>query len=122
MTPQETFITRLRRHRERNRISLDEIVRLDPSDTVDEFCRLFPHGDRRAEQTFRDFAAIVAHDSAYQDQLDATRPDRRRRAGEEAVAEPAAKVPSTWRDQLLRLIRTVRNLRAPVATHIPYDR
>jgi cytoskeletal protein RodZ len=87
MTPQETFITRLRRHRERNRISLDEIVSatrikreqleafesgdltvwprgiyarawirgyagvigLDPSDTVDEFCRLFPQGDRRAE-------------------------------------------------------------------------
>jgi cytoskeletal protein RodZ len=26
MTPQESFITRLRRHRERNRVSLDEIV------------------------------------------------------------------------------------------------
>jgi transcriptional regulator with XRE-family HTH domain len=26
MTPQETFVTRLRRHRERNRISLDEIA------------------------------------------------------------------------------------------------
>ena len=26
MTPQETFVTRLRRHRERNRISLEEIA------------------------------------------------------------------------------------------------
>jgi cytoskeletal protein RodZ len=26
MTPQETFITRLRRHRERNHISLDDIA------------------------------------------------------------------------------------------------
>jgi len=98
MTPQETFVTRLRRHRERNRISLEEIaaetrvkkelfeeleandlsswprglyarawvrtyacaVGLDPIDTVDEFCRLFPQGDRRGHATMQDIAAIVA--------------------------------------------------------------
>src|SRR5512141_1941253 len=108
MTPQETFITRLRRHRERNRISLDEIVShtrikreqleafergdldawprgiyarawvrgyatvigLDPIDTVDEFCKLFPQGDRRAGETFRDFAAIIAHNSEYRDEFE----------------------------------------------------
>ena len=97
MTPQETFVTRLRRHRERNRISLEEIaaetrvkkelfealeandlstwprglyarawvrtyacaVGLDPIDTVDEFCRLFPQGDRRGHATMQDIAAIV---------------------------------------------------------------
>ena len=82
---QETFIARLRRHRERNQISIQQIaittrvkpelfeaferndlsgwprglyarawirgyatvVGLDAIDTVDEFCRLFPQGDRR---------------------------------------------------------------------------
>ena len=108
MTEQETFITRLRRHRERNRIPLEDIARdtrvklelleafekgdlsawprglyarayvrtyasaigLDGSDTVDEFCRLFPHGDRRADSVMREIAAIVASPSAYRDEFE----------------------------------------------------
>lgn len=107
MTPQETFITRLRRHRERSRISLDDlaatmrikrdvleaferndltawppgvyarawvrayasVVGLDPADTVEEFCRLFPQGDRRAGGTLQAMAAIVAHPSQYRDEF-----------------------------------------------------
>lgn len=107
MTPQETFVTRLRRHRERNRISLEEIaaetrvrkelfealeandlsawprglyarawvrtyacaVGLDPIDTVDEFCRLFPHGDRRGHATMQDIAAIVASAGEFKDEF-----------------------------------------------------
>ena len=107
MTPQETFVTRLRRHRERNRISLDEIaaatlvkkelfeafeandlsgwprglyarawvrtyacaVGLDPIDTVDEFCRLFPHGDRRGHATMQDIADIVATVGEFKDEF-----------------------------------------------------
>jgi hypothetical protein len=106
MTPQETFVTRLRRHRQRNQISLDEIaletrvkrellealenndlaswprglyarawvrayasaVGLDPIDTVDEFCRLFPQGDRRARGTITEIAVIVAAPSEYRDE------------------------------------------------------
>ena len=102
MTPQETFVTRLRRHRQRNGISLDEMatdtrvkrallealeqndlsewprglyarawirayataVGLDPIDTVDEFCRLFPQGDRRANSTIKEIASIVASESS----------------------------------------------------------
>src|SRR5918994_214249 len=102
MSPQETFVIRLRRHRLRNAISLDEIagetrvkrelfeafesndlsewprglyarawirayasaVGLDPIDTVDEFCRLFPQGDRRANSTIKEIASIVAEPSA----------------------------------------------------------
>ena len=105
MTPQEAFVTRLRRHRQRNRISLDEIaadirikrpllealegndlsawpkglyarawirayasvVGLDPDDTVDEFCRLFPNGDRRSQPTIEEIAAIIATASQYRD-------------------------------------------------------
>lgn len=128
MTPQETFVTRLRRYRQRNAISLDDIssttrvkrellealenndltdwprglyarawirayasaVGLDPIDTVDEFCRLFPHGDRRANGTIRDIAAIVASPSEYRDEFE--HPEDRRRA--EAESAPVAS--QTW--------------------------
>jgi cytoskeletal protein RodZ len=113
MSPQETFVTRLRRHRQKCRISLEElaedtrvkkemlealenndlsrwprgvyarawirsyawVVGLDPDDTVDEFCRLFPHGDRRANGTIREMAAIVASPSEYRDEF--AHPERR---------------------------------------------
>lgn len=113
MSPQEAFVTRLRRHRQKCRISLDElaedtrvkkemlealenndfskwprgvyarawirsyawVVGLDPDDTVDEFCRLFPHGDRRANGTIREMAAIVASPSEYRDEF--AHPERR---------------------------------------------
>lgn len=104
MTEQETFVTRLRRHRERTRVPLEEIAKetrvkfellealerndlttwprglyaraymrayataigLDASDVVDEFCRLFPQGDRRMEPTMKEMAAIVASPSEYE--------------------------------------------------------
>jgi transcriptional regulator with XRE-family HTH domain len=107
MTSQDSFVMRLRRHRERAGISLDTIaaatrikralleaferndfsewprgvyarawvrayatvVGVDPVDAVDEFCRLFPHGDRRAGGTLQEFAAIVAHPSEYRDEF-----------------------------------------------------
>jgi len=107
MNPQEAFIARLRRHRERNQISLEEIaavtrmkhelldafergdlsnwprglyarawvrayasvVGLDPLDTVDEFCRLFQHGDRRTGRTLEEIAGIVGHASDYHDEF-----------------------------------------------------
>jgi cytoskeletal protein RodZ len=115
MTPQETFVIRLRRHRQRNRISLEEIaietnvkpellealekndlsgwprglyarswirayasaVGLDPMDTVDEFCRLFPQGDRRVQPTIEEIAAIVSHPSEFSQEVTPEQ-DRRR--------------------------------------------
>ena len=112
---QETFIARLRRHRERNQISIQQIaittrvkpelfeaferndlsgwprglyarawirgyatvVGLDAIDTVDEFCRLFPQGDRRMATTVQEVAAIVAHPSEYREDI-APEHDRRR--------------------------------------------
>ena len=44
-------------------------VDLDPVDTVDEFCRLFPQGDRRTGGTIQEFAAIVASPSEYRDEF-----------------------------------------------------
>jgi hypothetical protein len=152
MTPQESFITRLRRHRERNRIALDEIVTqtrikreqleafergdlenwprgiyarawvrayasvvgLDPIDTVDEFCKLFPHGDRRAQPTFREYAAIIAHQSTYQDEFEhLAETDRRAPEG-----SPAPASSSSWRQQMGRLVRSFLSLR-PARTPRP---
>lgn len=64
------------------------MVGLDPVDTVDEFCRLFPHGDRRARETMRDIAAIVAHPSEYCDEVRDL--DRRRRGTLHAAPAPEA--------------------------------
>jgi transcriptional regulator with XRE-family HTH domain len=107
MNPQEMFVTRLRRHRQRARVSIEAIaanlrirpelieafesndlsawprglyarawirtyalsVDLDPVDTLDEFCRLFPQGDRRAGGTIQEIAAIVASPSEYRDEF-----------------------------------------------------
>ena len=45
-----------------------EAIGVDADSTVDEFCRWFPQGDRRAERTVREQAEIVGHDDlAYQD-------------------------------------------------------
>jgi cytoskeletal protein RodZ len=146
MTPQETFIARLRRHRERNQVSLDEIVShtrikreqleafergdldtwprgiyarawirgyasivgLDPIDTVDEFCKLFPQGDRRAEGTFRDFAAIIAHPSTYEDEYEKTSDGDRRRSPQVNVMKHGG----SWFDHVLRAVRSLRGPRA----------
>src|SRR5687768_16872259 len=133
MTPQdtfiaqETFIARLRRHREHNQISIEQIatttrvkpelfealerndlsgwprglyarawirgyatvVGLDAIDTVDEFCRLFPQGDRRMASTVQEVAAIVAHPSEYQEDIS---PDRDRRRNPSLNPAPA----SSW--------------------------
>jgi len=129
MTPQEAFVTRLRRHRQRNRISLEEIavetrvkkelfeafeandlsawprglyarawvrtyacaVGLDPIDTVDEFCRLFPQGDRRGHATMHDIASIVATAAEFKDEF--PQPERRRPAAGAPIA-PAP--PESW--------------------------
>ena len=39
----------------------------DPDATVDEFCRWFPEGDRRAERVVREQAALMGHDLQWND-------------------------------------------------------
>jgi hypothetical protein len=46
-----------------------QLVGLDPDATVDEFCRCFPQGDRRAEPVLRGSAEIVNHQLEWQDHV-----------------------------------------------------
>jgi|SRR5262245_7832968 len=157
MTPQETFVTRLRRQRMRARVSIDLIadslrikpeiiaafeandlsewpkglysrawirtyalaVDLDPVDTVDEFCRLFPQGDRRARNTIQEFAAIVASPSGYRDEH--AHPEGRRASDQKPAEKPAwhALVTQPGRALWARLTGMTPTLRERRAPRIP---
>jgi hypothetical protein len=43
-------------------------VGLDADDVVDEFCRLYPIGDRRADRLIRAQAELIGHDPGYRDE------------------------------------------------------
>jgi transcriptional regulator with XRE-family HTH domain len=56
-------------------------IGVDPCETVNDFCRLFPQGDRRTKPLLRGAAALVGHALEWQDELPPHVPvDRRRRA------------------------------------------
>ena len=67
-------------------------VGLDADEVVDEFCRLFPIGDRRAERVIRAQAELIGHTPGYRDEtrLIPGGVDRRATA-REASAEAQAK-------------------------------
>jgi len=156
MNPQEMFVTRLRRHRTRNRVSIEEIatnlrirpdlleglerndltgwtrglysrawirayalaVDLDPVDTVEEFCRLFPDGDRRTGGTIQEIASIVASSSEYRDEFSHVQ-------GRRSSDQPASEAPRpSWHafviqpgralwHRLIGALPTLRERRAP---------
>jgi len=65
-------------------------IGIDPDATVDDFCRWFPQGDRRAERLVRDHAALVGHATGWTDDLTAgLEHDRRTRS----TANTARKFP-----------------------------
>src|SRR2546422_5912333 len=66
----------------------------DPDATIDEFCRWFPEGDRRAERVVREQAALVGHDLRWNDDLAV---DRNRRASPPAAALPPLAFSQTGR-------------------------
>jgi transcriptional regulator with XRE-family HTH domain len=67
------------------------IVAADPDATVDEFCRWFPTGDRRAEGQIRVQAEIINHDLQWSDDLPPTVAEGDRRWSPESAA-PMAKL------------------------------
>ena len=96
------------------------VVGLDPIDTVDDFCRLFPQGDRRAGRLFQDMSAIIGHQSEYQDQRPADA-ERRRGPRVNMLPEPAWHVAgfhaaqAWWTRVRLNLRPARRRLRGEVA-------
>jgi hypothetical protein len=148
MTPQETFVTHLRRERQRSRVPLEDIaaelrvkrelldalenndlsewprglyaramirtyamaVGLDPTETVDEFCRLFPHGDRRAQGTIQEIAAIVATTSEYRDEFPLP---EGRRSTDKPQEEAEAARPAWWQAPISALWMRVATAAAP---------
>jgi hypothetical protein len=63
-----------------------EVVGADPDATVDEFCRLFPQGDRRAESLVRDHAELLGHPLTWSDDLPASLAGDDRRVSPRAAA------------------------------------
>jgi transcriptional regulator with XRE-family HTH domain len=73
--------------------SYAQAIGVDPESTVDDFCRWFPHGDRRAQLVIRGQAEIVGHqDLQWRDHLPPATDDDRRGAAERP--RPAGKAPS----------------------------
>ena len=68
--------------------SYAKLIGVDPESTVDEFCRCFPHGDRRAALVIRGHAEIVGHDDLqWRDHLPPSVGDVDRRG--DTVLEPS---------------------------------
>jgi transcriptional regulator with XRE-family HTH domain len=53
-------------------------IGVDPDVKVDEFCRLFPNGDRRVVRVVRQQAALVGHDLRWKDDLVGSVTDEKR--------------------------------------------
>jgi len=79
----------------------------DPDAVVDEFCRWFPQGDRRAEPIVRGQAAIIGHELEWTDELPPDL-DGDRRAGGRARVAVTRELPISASTRLfLRLRRTL---------------
>jgi hypothetical protein len=82
------------------------VVGFDPVDTVNEFCRLFPHGDRRAANTFQGIAEIVASPSEYRDEFSHV-PERRGTG-----APPKVSMPAAWLESVTLMVgRLARSMK-----------
>jgi transcriptional regulator with XRE-family HTH domain len=84
-------------------------IGVDPDSTVDEFCRWFAEGDRRAERTIREQATIVGQDSVtYRDDTPNPAAGGDRRAGKKRPGnnKPA---PSSEQGGLLVRLRRAFN-------------
>jgi cytoskeletal protein RodZ len=64
-------------------------VGLDANEIVDDFCRLFPIGDRRALRTIHEQAKIIGHEPEAKDELLPGGVDRRANPNEPPMPPPA---------------------------------
>src|SRR5205809_4257237 len=87
-------------------------IGVDPEATVNNFCRWFPQGDRRAGRIVKEQAAIVGHDLHWTDDL---APGQERRAQPPA---PVAAGPSAAVTRLRRLTAAGADIAAIFAVSI----
>lgn len=83
------------------------LIGVDPESTVDDFCRWFPHGDRRTLRLVREQAEIVGHKLDWKDELPPDAGEVDRRGGPVRAAPPrTARQPVAPAGFFLRLRRT----------------
>lgn len=70
------------------------VVGLDPKEVVDDFCRLYPIGDRRALPKLRAQAELIGHEFAAADDPKLIPGGVDRRGGGTAAAPPGATAPA----------------------------
>ncbi len=84
-------------------------IGVDPESTVDEFCRCFPQGDRRAEFVIRGQAEIVGHnDLQWRDHLPPKAGEVDRRGAAPASIGQAPTQPSAFGQMFGRLRALLR--------------
>jgi transcriptional regulator with XRE-family HTH domain len=79
----------------------------DPDATVDEFCRWFQEGDRRAARTIREHAEIVGHTPAWRDEIPPTVIEDRRGSSAAGPAHAPAGARTAFGQVFVRLRRTL---------------
>jgi transcriptional regulator with XRE-family HTH domain len=82
-----------------------QVIGVDPEATVDEFCRWFPQGDRRAEPELRVSAEIVNHQLEWQDHVPAVVNEDRR-----GSTSPTPDAPSKRPEGLFAMVARVRRV------------
>jgi transcriptional regulator with XRE-family HTH domain len=88
--------------------SYAKAIGVDPESTVDEFCRCFPHGDRRAALVIRGQAEIVGHDDLqWRDHLPPAVGDVDRRGDTALEPSKAAASPGTAFSQMFVRLRAL---------------
>ena len=88
--------------------SYAKAIGVDPESTVDEFCRCFPHGDRRAALVIRGQAEIVGHnDLQWRDHLPPAVGDVDRRGDPAAEPSKAAASSGTAFSQVFVRLRAL---------------
>ena len=87
-------------------------VGVDPDATVDEFCRLFPNGDRRVVGVVRQHAALMGHDLRWKDDLVGSVTDEKR----SVPASDAPDLPAVAFTTTGRIVAAVLDVSAAVGT------
>ena len=88
--------------------SYAKAIGVDEESTVDDFCRCFPHGDRRVALVIRGHAEIIGHhDLQYRDELPPTAGDGDRRGAAAAAAAAKTAAPPTAFGQMFVRLRAL---------------